>query len=286
MMQIIPSGGPLGAEVAGIDMRHPLDAGEVAELKQAWNDHLVLVLRGQFDVSLDDHMTFSRHFGELALSPPSPVTGKRGEYENVPPEIAVVSNIEKDGKPIGALGTADVKWHTDSSFFDIPPAGGLLRAIEVPEDGSGATSFLNLYRAYETLADDLKSRIAGKLCNHSANYDSSGRPYPYAETGDPTKSPGARHPLVRTHPETGRKCLFLGRRLDAWIVGLPVDESEEVLDAVWDHATSDEFSWTHKWLNGDMVMWDNRCVMHRRNAFDPSLRRHMQRTQIVGTQPV
>ena len=161
-----------------------------------------------------------------------------------------------------------------------------MRAIEVPENGSGATSFLNLYRAYETLADDLKSRIAGKLCNHSANYDSSGRPYPYAETGDPTKSPGARHPLVRTHPETGRKCLFLGRRLDAWIVGLPVDESEEVLDAVWDHATSNEFSWTHKWLNGDMVMWDNRCVMHRRDAFDPSLRRHMQRTQIVGTQPV
>ena len=95
-MQIIPNGGPLGAEVAGIDMRCPLDAGEVAKLKQAWNDHLVLVLRGQFDVSLDDHMTFSRHFGELALSPPSPVTGKRGEYENVPPEIAVVSNIEAD----------------------------------------------------------------------------------------------------------------------------------------------------------------------------------------------
>ena len=285
-MQIIPSGRPLGAEIAGIDMRRPLDAGEVAELKQAWNDHLVLVLRGQFEVSLDNHMTFSRHFGKLALSPPSPVTGKRGQYENVPPEIAVVSNIEKDGRPIGALGTADVKWHTDSSFFDIPPAGGLLRAIEVPEDGSGATSFLNLYRAYEALDDDLKARITGKLCNHSANYDSSGRPYPYAETGDPTKSPGARHPLVRTHPETGRKCLFLGRRLDAWIVGLPVEESEEVLNAVWDHATRDEFSWTHKWLNGDMVMWDNRCVMHRRDAFDPSLRRHMQRTQIVGTRPV
>ena len=284
-MEVIASGGALGAEIRGIDMRQTLSADEVARIRQAWNDHLVLVVREQFDVTLDDHMAFSRHFGELALSPPSPVTGKRGEYENVPPEVAVVSNIEVEGKPIGALGAADVKWHTDSSFFDIPPAGGLLRAIEVPEDGSGATSFLNLYRAYETLAEELKERIEGKLCNHSANYDSSGRPYPYAEVGDPTKSPGARHPIVRTHPETGRKCLFLGRRLDAWIVGLPVDESEEILDAVWAHATQDEFKWTHEWRNGDMVMWDNRCVMHRRDSFDPSLRRHMQRTQIVGTKP-
>ncbi len=285
-MKIIASNGPLGAEVSGIDMRNPIDADDVAMIKQAWNDYLVLVIRGQYQATLEDHMAFSRHFGELAMSPPSPVTGKRGEYENVPPEIAVVSNIEIDGKPIGALGTADVKWHTDSSFFEIPPAGGLLRAIEVPEDGSGATSFLNLYRAYETLADSLKARIEGRLCNHSANFDSSGRPYPYAETGDPTKSPGARHPLVRTHPETNRKCLFLGRRLDAWIVGLSVEESEELLDALWNHATKDEYSWTHKWLNGDMVMWDNRCVMHRRDAFDPRIRRHMQRTQIVGTRPV
>ncbi len=284
-MEIVASGGALGAEVKGIDMRAPLKAGEVAAIKQGWNNHLVLVLRGQFDVTLEHHLAFSRHFGELALSPPSPETGKRGEYKNVPPEVAVVSNIKKEGKPIGALGNADVKWHTDSSFFDIPPAGGLLRAIEVPEDGSGATSFLNLYSAYESLADELKAKIEGCLCNHSANYDSSGRPYPYAETGDPTKSPGARHPLVRTHPETGRKCLFLGRRLDAWIVGLPIDESEELLDAIWAHATADCFKWTHEWRNGDMVMWDNRCVMHRRDAFDPSLRRHMQRTQIVGTKP-
>ena len=284
-MEVVASGGALGAEVKGIDMRKPLRSEEVASIKQGWNDHLVLFVRGQFDVTLEHHLSFSRHFGELALSPPSPETGKRGEYKNVPPEVAVVSNIEKDGKPIGALGNADVKWHTDSSFFDIPPAGGLLRAIEVPEDGSGATSFLNLYNAYETLGGELRKKIEGRFCNHSANYDSSGRPYPYADTGDPANSPGARHPLVRTHPETGRKCLFLGRRLDAWIVGLPVEESEELLNAIWNHATEDRFKWTHEWRNGDMVMWDNRCVMHRRDAFDPSLRRHMQRTQIVGTKP-
>ncbi|MEC7573888.1 MAG: TauD/TfdA family dioxygenase, partial [Pseudomonadota bacterium] len=133
-MEIVASGGALGAEVKGIDMRAPLKADEVAAIKQGWNDHLVLVLRGQLDVTLEHHLAFSRHFGELALSPPSPETGKRGEYKNVPPEVAVVSNIKKEGKPIGALGNADVKWHTDSSFFDTPPAGGLLRAIEVPED--------------------------------------------------------------------------------------------------------------------------------------------------------
>ena len=285
-MEIIASGRALGAEVRGVDMREALSPADVAAIRQAWHDHLVLVLRGQHGASLDDHLRFSRHFGELALSPPSPVTGKRGEFEGVPPEIAVVSNLKEDGKALGALGNADVMWHTDSSFFDIPPAGGLLRALEVPEDGSGATYFLNLYRAYETLPDDLKQRIEGRLCNHSANYDSSGRPYPYAKTGDPTKSPGGRHPMVRTHPETGRKCLFLGRRLDAWIVGLPVAESEALLDAVWAHATRSEFEWGHEWRNGDMVMWDNRCVMHRRGAFDPSLRRHLHRTQLVGTKPV
>ncbi|MEC8201472.1 MAG: TauD/TfdA family dioxygenase, partial [Pseudomonadota bacterium] len=103
-MEIVASGGALGAEVKGIDMRAPLKADEVAAIKQGWNDHLVLVLRGQFDVTLEHHLAFSRHFGELALSPPSPETGKRGEYKNVPPEVAVVSNIEKEGKPIGALG--------------------------------------------------------------------------------------------------------------------------------------------------------------------------------------
>ena len=131
-MEIIASGASLGAELRGVDMREPLSAQEVAIIQRAWNEHLVLAVRGQIAVSLDDHMAFSRCFGQLAMSPPSPETGNRGEYKNVPPEVAVVSNIEEDGKPIGALGNADVKWHTDSSFFDIPPAGGLLRAIEVP----------------------------------------------------------------------------------------------------------------------------------------------------------
>ena len=121
-MEIVASGGALGAEVKGIDMRAPLKADEVAAIKQGWNDHLVLVLRGQFDVTLEHHLAFSRHFGELALSPPSPETGKRGEYKNVPPEVAVVSNIKKEGKPIGALGNADVKWHTDCrSSISRPP---------------------------------------------------------------------------------------------------------------------------------------------------------------------
>ena len=284
-MEVITNGGPLGAEIRGINLRFPVSDREVATIKSSWNNHLVLVLRDQIDVTLEDHIKFSKNFGELALSPPSPFTGKRGEYQNVPPEVAVVSNIEVDGRPIGALGSKVVKWHTDSSFFDIPPAGSLLRAIEVPEDGSGATSFLNLYLAYETLPNELKVEVEGRFCNHSANYDSSGRPYPYADVGDPTKSPGVHHPIIRTHPETGRKCLFVGRRLDAWIVGLPLAESEELLDAIWNHVTKDEFSWTHEWRNGDLVMWDNRCVMHRRDPFDPKFRRHMQRTQILGTKP-
>jgi len=285
-IEVVPTGGPLGAEVRGLDIRKPLTESEVAIVRKAWQDHLVIIVPGQQQATREDHMEFSRNFGELALSPPSMVTGKRGEFFGVPPEIAVVSNIvNKDGVKIGALGNGEVKWHTDSSFFEIPPAGSILRAIEVPETGAGGTGFLNMYMAYETLPADLKAQIQGKVCKHSANYDSAEKPYPFAKEGDPTQSPGSPHPLVRTHPETGRKCLFLGRRLDAYILGMTVVESDKLLDKLWAHATNEDFAWEHKWRMGDLVGWDNRCVMHRRGSFDASLRRHLERTQIVGDRP-
>ena len=240
-----------------------------------------MVLRGQFDVSLDDHMTFSRHFGELALSPPSPVTGKRGEAENVLPEIAVVSNIERRADRRTWYGGRQMAHRL--SFFDIPPAGGLLRAIEVPEDGSGATSFLTFI---------VRTRPSPTISNRGSRQIATIAPLRSPAAPILMRRPAIRQnrrvPVIRSYAPIPRRDGNVSSRPPARrpVVGLPVDESEEVLDAVWDHATGDEFSWTHKWLNGDMVMWDNRCVMHRRDAFDPSLRRHMQRTQIVGTQPV
>ena len=158
----------------------------------------------------------------------------------------------------------------------------LFRSLEVPADG-GNTGFLNMYEAYETLPDALKRAIEGKTCIHDSSRNSAGElRQGFQRTTDVTRTPGAVHPLVRLHPISNRKALFLGRRPGAYIHGLSIEESEKLLNAVWAHATQERFAWYQKWRIGDLVMWDNRCVMHRRDAFDESLRRLMHRTQIVG----
>jgi len=168
------------------------------------------------------------------------------------------------------------------SYNPMPPRASLLYALEVPPDG-GNTGFLNMYSAYETLSPELQRAIEGKTCIHDSSRNSAGELRKgFQTTLDPRHTPGAVHPLVRLHPVTKRKTLFLGRRPGAYIHGLPVEESEKLLDAVWAHATQERFAWYQKWRAGDLVLWDNRCVMHRRDAFDESLRRLMHRTQIVG----
>jgi taurine dioxygenase len=196
--------------------------------------------------------------------------------------VAVIASIKKDGKAIGGLGSYELVWHTDMSYNPLPPRASLLYALEVPPDG-GNTGFLNMYAAYETLPDDLKRAVEGKTCIHDSSRNSAGELRKgFQTTHDVSKTPGAVHPLVRLHPVTKRKALFLGRRPGAYIHGLGIEESEKLLDAVWAHATQERFAWYQKWRIGDLVMWDNRCVMHRRDAFDESLRRLMHRTQIVG----
>jgi len=149
---------------------------------------------------------------------------------------------------------------------------------------AGRTGFDNMYLAWDTLPTNLRARVEELSLKHDATIDAAGYVRKrFAEApGDVRESPGASHPLVCTHPETGRNCLYLGRRAKAWLVGLPVEESEALLDRLWAHATQPHFAWHHDWRAGDVVMWDNRCVMHRRDAFDPGSRRIMHRTQIKG----
>jgi len=197
----------------------------------------------------------------------------------------VISNVKENGKPIGQLGAGEAAWHTDSGFVAEPPKGSILYSIEVPEN-AGNTSFLNMYAAYETLADDLKARVRGRRAKHDPSYTSAGvRRSDFEEVTDVSKSPGPLHPVVRTHPETKRPVLYLGRRLNAYVEGLSVSESEMLLDALWDHTMQPKFVYEHRWKAGDVVMWDNRCVMHRREAFDDSTRRVMHRTQLKGDRP-
>jgi taurine dioxygenase len=262
----------------------PISDEMFARIAEAWGEHLVLRFSGQ---KLDDPtlMKFSARFGDLDRVPIAAASLDRadsGVIKEAADWVAVIASVKKDGKAVGSLGSYELVWHTDMSYNPMPPRASLLYALEVPPDG-GNTGFLNMYAAYETLPADLKHAIDGKGCIHDSSRNSAGElRRGFQRTLDVRQTPGAVHPLVRLHPVTKRKALFLGRRPGAYIHGLGVEESEALLDAVWAHATQERFAWYQKWRVGDLVLWDNRCVMHRRDAFDENLRRLMHRTQIVG----
>jgi len=277
-LNVIPTGAALGAEVRGIDLR---DIGEAqfAALEQAWHDHQVLLVRGQ-TLSDQDLIAFSRRFGDLDWAPVQE-TGRR--FVEGMPEIYIVSNVTVNGQPIGSLGAGEAVWHTDMSYLDVPPMASMLYSLEVPPTG-GNTSFASMYAVYDALPEAMKRRIANLKIKHDGTYNSGG----YLRQGviatdDPRTSPGALHPLVCTHPDTGRRMLYLGRRRNAWLEGLELAESEALLDELWAFVSRPEFAWEHVWKVGDLVLWDNRCTMHRRDPFDDSARRIMHRTQIKGS---
>ena len=272
-----PTGAALGAEVGGIDLRRISDV-DFAAIHRAWLGHLVLLFRGQ-TLNDDDLIGFSRRFGKLDFAPIQE-NGRR--FVEGHPEIYVVSNVIENGEAIGSLGAGEAVWHTDMSYLEDPPKASMLYAIEIPPAG-GNTGFTNMYQAYEALPEALKRRIAGLRVKHDGTYNSGG----YVRQGvtptdDPREAPGMYHPIVCTHPETGRKCLYLGRRRNAYLDGLELAESEALLDEVWRYATRDELTWYNTWRVGDVVLWDNRCTMHRRDPFDASSRRIMHRTQMKG----
>jgi taurine dioxygenase len=281
--EIVPMDGPLGAEIRGLDAARPMAAATLAAFEAAWNDHLVLLLRGQ---SLDDDrlVAFSRQFGELDPPSPSPYTGE--PFLPSHPELNVISNVVEGGRHLGTLGDGEAVWHADLTYADIPPKGAILYALEVPPDG-GDTYFADMFAAYAALPADLKQAIDGKVAVHDAAHNSAGMlRRGYTETADVTQTPGARHPLVRTEPGTGRKALFLGRRPRSWIVGIDVADSDVLLDALWAHIADPRFAVRHRWRPGDMLMWLNLCVLHRRDAFDGAARRIMHRSQIRGTERI
>jgi taurine dioxygenase len=276
-IEILPTGGALGAEMRHVDLRQ-LDDELFAQIHSAWLEHLVLLFRAQ-DLSDSELIEFSRRFGELDLAPIQE-TGRR--FVDGLPELYIVSNVVKNGEPIGSLGSGEAVWHTDMSYLPMPPKASALYALEVPPTG-GNTEFINMYSLYDSLPADLKERIAGLRVKHDGTYNSGG----YVRQGvtpsdDPRESAGTFHPLVCTHPESGRKALYLGRRRNAYIEGLELADSDALLDELWAYTERKELSWHNVWQVGDLVFWDNRCTMHRRDPFDASFRRVMHRTQIKG----
>ena len=277
-MKLIRTVGGLGAEIRDANLRM-LDDATFKAIRQAWLDNLVLLFRGQ-QLSDAELIAFSRRFGDLDLAPVQE-TGRR--FVDGLPELYVVSNVLKDGEPIGSLGAGEAVWHTDMSYLPRPPKASMLYALEIPPVG-GDTEFINMYAVYDELPDRLRQGLAGFRIKHDGTYNSGG----YVRQGvapsdDPRLSPGAYHPLVCTHPETGRRMLYLGRRRNAYIEGLDLAASEALLDELWAYTDDPELTWRNAWQVGDLVLWDNRCTMHRRDAFDPAARRVMHRTQIKSS---
>ncbi len=279
-IRVIPTDKTVGADIVGVNLSQLTDADFEAIL-DAWMKHHVLRFREQ-DLTKDQLLEFSARFGELDKAP---INIKGEPWIAGYPNLAVMSNIIQNGQPLGSLGYGEAVWHTDMSYNEVTPTAALLYGLEVTRQG-GETGFLSMYHAYETMPADLKAAVAGRQIKHDASRNSAGQLRKgYPEVTDPREAPGALHPIVVRHPETGRKALYLGRRPLSYIVGLELAESEALLDRVWAHATQESHAWFQKWSVGDLLKWDNRCVMHKRTAFDPGERRFMLRTQVKGSKP-
>ena len=245
-------------------------------IHDAWLEHLFLVFHGQ-NLSDDDLLDVSRIFGESEVAAVAP---KDGIFQ----QIAVISNVMEDGKPVGALGAGELLWHSDHSFNERPLGAAMLYALEIPDEG-GDTLFSNMYLALDTLPTRLRQRIEGLTIKNDGSLNSAGIRRTDAVITDLRAYEGPSHPIMRTHPETGRNALYLGRRPNAYINNLSIEDSEALLNELWTHACQPRFAWRHKWNVGDLVVWDNRCLMHRRDSFDPKARRVMHRAQCSGDRP-
>ena len=269
-----PLSAALGAGITGIDLRERLERECLARIREVWHGHLVILLRDQM-LSEADQVRFAEYFG-----PPAVIHTR--QFVRSHPAVMLISNIRKDGKPIGALPDGEMQFHTDQCHQERPAMASMLYAIEVPETG-GNTLFANAYAAYETLPAEIKQRILGRRALNAYDYDNAATIRGAAVHDD---VPAYAHPVVRTHPATGRKALYVNRLMTRRIEGLPEAESEELLNTLFDHQERCEFIYEHVWRAGDLLMWDNRCTLHARTDFSPHERRLLRRVTILGEKPV
>ncbi len=278
-LNLAPIAPKVGCRIDGIDLAAPTE-DQFAVLLEAFGRFGGLLIRGQ-TLEVDDLVGFSRRLGTLDHAPLTQVG--RTAIEGFP-EIYLITNlVDKEGKPMGALGNGEAVWHTDMSYLPSPPDASLLYAREVPPAG-GNTFLCSMMAAYDALPDDLKSLAHSLRIKHDATYNSGG----YVRQGmeehsDPRKTTGTFHPAVIRHPETGKPALYLGRRRQSYVEGYDLAESEALLDKLWEYATLPENTYEHVWQVNDVLLWDNRITMHRRDSFDPTHTRLMWRTQIQGS---
>jgi taurine dioxygenase len=297
-MEVIPSGKALGAEIRGFDLSEPWTVERAAMVQEAWLQHLVLLFRGQkigdeHLLAMAEALGGSQSTGSRAYYLEAGFDEKSGRVSALP-GISIISNLDENGKPAAkhaGSGSQELLWHTDNSYVENPPKGSILHALQVPVNGGGHTSFANQYLAYDRLPDALKAKISGLHTKQDASRNTAGGQRPtkiLPTTYDEVEGPV--HPLVRVHPDTGRKALYLGRRYgfpSSYILEMPNDEGEALLDELWAAATTPKLTWTQgDWQAGDVIMWDNRCTLHARTEVDPKQARVMHRTLVKGEAPI
>ena len=267
------------AQTEDIDLS-AINNDQFDELYQAWLQFGVLRIRGQ-TLSDKELQRFSNRFGPLEEIPYGKISEK--EKKKIKNRyVTVISNIEVDGRPIGGLGNKEASWHSDMTYIDNPPPASILMSIEVPEFG-GDTHFSDQKAAYLGLPKELVSRVQNLSIKHNSAHTSVGDlRRGFDPIDDPREAPGAIHPIIRIHNETKDNLLYLGRRELAYVAGLELEASEKLLDEIWRYAASDENVWTQRWEVGDVIIWDNRRVLHRRDAFDQRQRRLMKRCQVMS----
>ncbi len=275
-LEIVPLGKALGAEIRGVDLSRPLDPATVAAIRAAWRDHLVLLFRDQ-KLDEDGQIRFARYLGEPGARA-SPTQGRGAEEANE--LIMLVSNIRKDGKPIGSLPDGEMMFHSDMCYVETPHKGTMLYAIEVPSSG-GETKLSNQYAAYEALSPSAKARLAGRKAVQAYNY---GQQRANFRESEPLRQ--YAHPAVIIHPETGRKSLYVSRLMTARIEGLDDAESDALLEECFTVSERESNIYAHAWRPGDLLIWDNRCCNHARNDFQATERRLLRRCTLHGDRPI
>jgi taurine dioxygenase len=272
--RIRPLSDALGAELIGLDLSAPMSDALFESVRNAWHQHLVILIRDQH-LTEDEQVRFAERFGAISMS-------TRGHFQSKNPAIMLISNIREDGKQIGALPDGEMHFHTDQCHQERPAMATMLYSIEVPSVG-GNTLFANAYAAYETLPAAIKQKIEGRKALNAYDYDA-------AATTRGTKVregvPAFWHPIVRTHPATGRKALFVNRLMTVAIEGLSDEEGGDILNTLFDHQEQRAFVYEHVWRPNDVLVWDNRCTLHARTDFSDKERRLMRRVAIKGEKPV
>jgi taurine dioxygenase len=265
----------IGVEIKGLDLRWPLNPTTITAVRSAWYCHCIIVLRDQ-SLTEDEQARFGEYLGNLYTSHASHYQNRLRRH----PATLFISNVREDGKLIGTLPDGEVHFHSDMAFSASPPVATMLYGLEIPSHG-GNTKFANMYAAYETLPQTMKARLEGLSARNVYDpYDAAGAAAMRLVSVSPD-APSHVHPIVRTHPATGRKSLFVNRLMTRNVEGLPATESDNLLNYLFDHQEQEKFVYEHVWKVGDLVLWDNRCTLHARTDFSAQERRLLRRMTVL-----